>query len=81
MKGLLRYILALVAMLLVLSGCSGGGSCAGCNNGNSPNPTALTLALNVPNQYPTSSESQTAYLTITNTSGVNAQLILSIAYR
>ena len=58
---------------------SGGGSCAGCNNGNSPNPTALTLALNAPNQYPTSSESQTAYLTITNTSGVNAtDLVYSV---
>lgn len=64
MKSIRKYLdwLALVLITLVVNGCSGG-NCA--------SNELLSLSLTAPNQYPAGIAS-TAYLTITNTSGVVA---------
>lgn len=74
MKRFQNYGLALLGML-ILSSCGGGGSCGDCTTNPTPTPTptpgTLSLTLTAPNQYP-AGVAVTAYLTMTNTSKVNA---------
>lgn len=65
----IRSLAVAASIILGLTGCSSGGNCSGSCNPPSP---ALSLAISAPNQYPAGIE-VTAYLTITNTSTVNAQ--------
>lgn len=65
----LKYVASALA-LATLAGCSGTGSCPPNGGGNTDD---LTLKLTAPNQYPAGVPSPiTAYLTMTNTSNVNA---------
>ena len=81
MKNLWVKSLAVLGIALALAGCSSGGSCKGCNPPTpapTPAPGNLSLALTAPNQYPAGIP-VTAYLTITNTSQINASnLIYSV---
>lgn len=72
---LINYLkgLGLAVLSASLISCGGGGSCAPGSNGSNPAPTpgTLSLTLTAPNQYP-AGVAVTAYLTMTNTSNVNA---------
>lgn len=66
----IKYIFTLCTLVFILSGCGGGGNCKGCTSANNI-PGTPSISLLAPNTYP-AGIALTVYLTITNTSGVNA---------
>ena len=73
-KNTFRNLALVVLGAAALSACGGAGSCATCANPTpTPAPGDVTLTLTAPNQYPAGlSTPITAYLTMNNTSNVNA---------
>lgn len=65
----LRIVLPIL-VALSLAGCGSSGSCSDCSNSN-VTPSSLSLTLTAPTTYP-AGVPVTAYLTLTNTSGTNA---------
>ena len=61
-----------IGLGLLVMGCSGGGSCTGCNNGSITQ--SPTFSITAPAEYP-AGIATTVYLTIYNTSSVNAENI------
>ena len=72
MKRMWLKLAAIAGVVLSLAGCSGGGSCSGCNTPTTPVGN-LSLSITAPTQYPAGQPvAITANLTMFNTSTVNA---------